>query len=68
MHISSNKKFHTGTQYDNVDCDVVREKLEQGLLFPSHVRIGDQAMDIFTKALHGLKAAKLGLININIPT
>ncbi|CAL8990292.1 unnamed protein product [Prunus brigantina] len=56
----------------NIDCHIVREKLQAGIITPSYVPSRSQLADIFTKPLgkeqfHHL-SSKLGLHDIHSPT
>ena len=72
LHIAANPVFHERTKYIEIDCHIVREKMQSGLISPCYVPTKMQLADIFTKALgrdqfEGLKG-KLGVQNIHSPT
>ena len=50
---------------------LIREKIEENLVFTGYVKTGEQLGDIFTKALNGARVEyfcnKLGMINIYAP-
>ncbi|RDX58026.1 Copia protein, partial [Mucuna pruriens] len=64
--------IHDRIRHIEIDRHFIKEKLNNGLVVTTHVPIGLQVVDIFTKRLLAARFqelnGKLGMIDIHLPT
>nr|KYP73015.1 Copia protein [Cajanus cajan] len=71
IQLAKNPSFHERTKHIEVDCHLIRIKIQDGLILLSHVPSSCQLANCFTKALYPnpfhQNVYKLGLVNIYDP-